>query len=88
VKVQKWKMFEGEVWECEHEHGKRKILTRDLLPSPKPVSKNGLIFADMHLDRAIIWGNSALDVILWGLCNLIRVCKCAFQSSLSTSALR
>jgi hypothetical protein len=88
VKVQMWKMFEVEVWECKREHGKRKILTRDLPQNLKPVSKNDLIFIDMHLNGAIAWGNSALDVILWGPGNPIRVHKSAFQFSLSTSALR
>jgi hypothetical protein len=48
-----WKMFEVEAWECEHEHGKRRILKGDLLQNLKPVSKNNLIFIDMHLNGAI-----------------------------------
>jgi hypothetical protein len=54
VRVQKWKRFEMEAWECEHEHGRKKILTRDLLQNLKPVSKNSLIYINMHLDGAIM----------------------------------
>jgi hypothetical protein len=75
-------MFEVEAWECKHECGKRKILIGDLPQNPNPVSKNNLIFVDMHLNGAIAWGNSALDVILWGPSNPIGVCKSAFQPSL------
>jgi hypothetical protein len=87
VRVQKQKVFEGEVWECEHEHGKRKILKGDLPQNLNPVSKNNLIFIDMCLNRAIAWGNLALDVILWGPGDSIRKHKSAFQFSLSTGAL-
>jgi hypothetical protein len=83
-----WKTPEVEAWECKHKHGKRKILIRDLPQNLKPVSKNNLIFIDTHLNRAIMWGNSALGAILWGPGNLIGVHKSMFQFSLSTGALR
>jgi hypothetical protein len=88
MRVQKQKVFEGEVWEWECKHGKRKILIGDLPQNPNPVFKNDPIFIDMHLNGAIAWGNSALDVVLWGPGDSIRKCKSAFQFSLSTGALR
>jgi hypothetical protein len=63
------------------------ILKGDHLLNPKPVSKDR-VFVEMHLDWAIAQGTSALEVVLWGLGNLIVGHKCTLQISLVTGALR